>query len=151
MRTLQIIEGKPDFGANIVRYLRGLNLNAVESSDCLDNHPCILDYQVVCYMASLDSSLNTIDRPTMQRLFRLAVWDASQFIASDDSSSAAGLVNLMYAIYNKPESLRGALPGVTLPVLTGDEKAALARLVLPPELIPVVQSVQTALSLTSRQ
>jgi len=149
MQTLQILENQPDFGANNLRYLSGLDLNAMLSSDCADKNPCMLDYDIVCYMASLNSSLTTLDQPSYQRLFQLAVWDSNYFISNGDNSLAAGAVNLMYAIYNQPESLRGVLP-VTLSPLTGDQIASLSSLTLPDELIPVVQSAQAALALTSR-
>ena len=147
---LNTIEAQPDFGPNNLRYLSGVDINALESGGCDDDNPCELDYVLVCYMASLDSSLTTMDRPSLQRLFRLAVWEANRFISRGDSSSAAGLVNVMYAIYNKPESFRGALPGVTLPALNSRKTAALAQLGIPPEVIPAVKSAQTALGLTSR-
>ncbi len=150
MKMLSVIEAQPDFGVNNLRYLSGVDINTLQSNDCADNNPCDLNYIVVCYMASLDSSLNTMDQASMQRMFRLAVWDANQLISTGDSSSAAPLVNLIYAIYNRPESTRGALPDITLSPLTSDELSALALLSLPPELVPILQSVQTTLDLTSR-
>jgi len=147
---LSTIEAQADFGANNLRYMSGVDINVLESGDCDDDNPCDLDYVIVCYMASLDASQKTMDKPSLQRLFRLAAWDANRFILRSDSSSAAGLLNVMYAIYNKPESVRGALPGVTLPALTSREVAALAQLGIPPELMPAIKSVPTTLGLTSR-
>ena len=114
---LQEVDTSPDFGTNILRWLTELDLGKMVSSDCsTEEQPCWMEYLVVWYMAGLDSALETLDRDGRQRLFKLAVWDADYLLSKSEEFVASGPVGLMYIIYNKPESLRGAFPsGFMLP------------------------------------
>jgi hypothetical protein len=92
-----------------------------------------------------------MDQPSRQILFRLAVWDADYFNSRTDYQVSAAAVRLMYIIYNKPVSFRGAFPpGVVLPTLTADQSYLLEHGMLPQELISAVSSVKSALGLTTR-
>ena len=113
--------------------------------------PCWLDYAVVCYMAGLGASLNTLDQASLQRLFGMAVWDADYFISNGDTMVATAPVRLMFAVYNLPETSRGPLPaGLTLPALTADQSSQLDQGDLPPELASSVSTAEVALGLTYR-
>src|SRR6185369_3366949 len=77
-----------------------------------------MDYENVCYMATLDSALQTINVASRQRLFRLAVWDADYFLSKGGMMIASGPIRIMYAIHQKPQSFRGPFPsGLVLPKL----------------------------------
>jgi hypothetical protein len=149
---LSTVEQSTDFGANCLRYLCLLDIPTLASIRCSDwNGACWLDYAVVCHMAGLKSSLTTLDQASLQRLFRIAVWDANYFISSGDTMVATAPVSLMYAIYYLPETTRGPFPtGLTLPDLVGDPSYQLDRGHLPPELGSSVSAAATALGLASR-
>jgi hypothetical protein len=121
------IDTAPDFGTNVLRWLAGLDLLKMASSECSESRePCWMDYRIVCYMASLNSALETIDLGSRQKLFRLAVWDADYFLSRNDDTLASGPVEIVYAIYQKPESFRGALPGgLVLPPIPAGGSTAL--------------------------
>jgi hypothetical protein len=105
-----------------------------------------MHYVVVCHMAGLDSALKTMDLSSRQRLFRLAVWDSDYFLSRSETMVSAAPIRLMYAIYDKPESFRGALPaGIRLPPWSAQRWAP-----QPPELRPGVAAAKTALNLTQR-
>jgi hypothetical protein len=167
MPILSEIENAPDFGKNVLRYLGGVNLVRMESAlqqwarklappgakkestVTIDNsEPDFMDYSGVCYMACLDSALNTMDQASRQALFRLAVRDAAYLISINQTMAAVGPVRLMFTIYEKPESFRGAFPpGLALPALTGGQRHQLDCGELPAELIPAVTAAKKALKL----
>lgn len=114
---LQEVDTSPDFGTNVLRWLIELNLDRMVSSDCADEeHPCFMEYAIVCYMAGLDSALNTLDRDGRQKLFKLAVWDADHLLSKSEAYIAGGPIGLLYVIYDKSEDFRGTFPsGFMLP------------------------------------
>lgn len=150
--VLSDADSAPAFGSEALSYLRGLSLASLTSTRCSQfNGPCWMDYLIICYMTGLDSALNTMDQPSRQTVFRLAVWDANYFISGTDYQVAAADVALMYIIYNKPVSFRGAFPpSVTLPTLSEAQVYALAHGDLPSELIPAISAVKSSLGLTAR-
>ncbi len=149
---LNALEASPDFGSNCLRYLDSLDLPTMASVLCsASSDPCWLDYVVVSHMASLNASLTNLDQTSLQRLFGVAVWDADYFIASGDTMVATAPVCLMSAIYNLPETSRGAFPaGLTLPALTADESSQLDQGDLPSELASSASAAKAALGLTQR-
>ena len=149
---LRTVEQSTDFGVNCLRYLGSLDLPTMASIACSDwNGACWLDYGVVCHMAGLNASLTTLDQTSLQRLFRIAVWDANYFISRGDTILPTAPVCLMYAIYNLPAPSRGSFPdGLTLPDLNGDQSFQLDSGYLPPELGASVSAAATALGLASR-
>jgi hypothetical protein len=149
------IDTAPDFGTNVLRWLAGLDLVKMARSKCSESsEPCWIDYRIVCYMASLNSALDTMDLASRQTLFRLAVWDADYFLSRDDTMVAGGPIEVVYAILQKPESFRGALPGgVVLPPLPAGASAALDsnRMTLrPADLRLALAAAKVALGLTQR-
>jgi hypothetical protein len=150
---LNTLEAAPEFGVNTLRYLTTLDMSAMVTVDCwqCDIPVCWVDYTIVCHMAGLDSALLTIDLPSRQRLFKLAVWDANYLLAQNDNIVATAPIRLMYSIYNKPESFRGTFPaGVVIPELAPDQLAMLEVGHLPAGLNSAVLAAKTALGLTSR-
>ncbi len=171
MPILSEIEAAPDFGKNVLRYLSSLVLVKMEATlasegerlACeLESHdtktkptveidngePDFMDYEVVCYMACLDSALNTMDKASRQALFWLAVRQAANLISVNYTTAAAGPIRIMFTIYEKPESFRGAFPpGVVLPALTAGQRYQLDCGEVPAELIPAVTAVGRALGL----
>jgi hypothetical protein len=152
LSILSQVDTAPDFGFNCVRYIESLNVAAIASDDCSSSAPCALNYFVINYMASMDSSLNTMDQASIQKLFRIAVWDADSLCNSPDSEfMAAAPMRLIYIIYNKPAAFRGAFPpGVVLPTLTQTQSDKLEGGSLSEELIPNIVALKSALNLTSR-
>jgi hypothetical protein len=150
------IDTAPDFGTNVLRWLAGLDLVKMASTQCSEwNGPCWMDYRIVCYMASLNSALETIDLASRQKLFRLAVWDAEYFLSRDATTVASGPLEVVYAIFQKPESFRGALPGgVVLPPLPAGESGALdsdrPTWIRPADLHSALAAAKVALGLTQR-
>ena len=151
---LSEVDTAPDFGTNVLRWLTELDLAKMAASKCSESsEPCFIDYVIVCYMAGLDSALETMDIPSRQRLFRLAVWDADYFLSRSDTMIAAAPVRLMYTVYGKPEGFRGALPrGLVLPPLPAEKSSPLGldEGVLPVNLSPAVSAAKTTLGLTQR-
>ena len=133
---LSEVDAAPDFGTNVLRWLSSLDLAKMEASQCSESDgPCFLDYAIVYHMAGLDSALATLDVTSRQRLFRLAVWDADYFLSGVESSIVRDPIDLMYVIYNKPESFRGAFPqGLVLPPL---ETQRINSLRVGPQLSPM--------------
>ena len=153
LAILSDAESTSDFGTQALTYLRGLNIITVASATCSQsNGICWMDYIIICHMAETDNALNKMGgQSSIQTLFRLAVWDANYFTSQQDYQIASADVRLMYSIYNKPESFRGAFPpGFSLPILTSDHSYALDHEDLPPELVPVLSSAKSALNLTAR-
>jgi hypothetical protein len=150
--VLSTVEQSTDFGVNCLRYLCSLDVPTMASTACSDwSGPCWLEYAVVCHMAGLNASLTTLDQTSLQRLFRIAVWDANYFISSGDTMVATAPVCLMYAIYKLSETSRGPFPaGLTLPDLNWYQTSQLDRGDLPAELGASVSTAQTVLGLTSR-
>ncbi len=168
MPILSEMEAAPDFGKNVLRYLSSLDLVRMESALMaeaaplssqlrsrgtnteptvkIDNGaPDFMDYNVVCYMACLDSALNTMDKSLRQTLFWLAVRHAAYLISVNHTMAAAGPVRLMFTIYEKPESFRGLFPaGVVLPALNAQQRYQLDCGEVPAELIPAVDAVKNA-------
>lgn len=110
---LQDVDTAPDFGTNVLRWLTELDLDkmaAVECSKVSSYVPCWSDYLVVCYMATLDSALETMDVTSRQRLYRLAVWDADYFLSRSESFSADAALDIIYKLGGKSEAFRGPLP-----------------------------------------
>ena len=154
LSILKYVEASPDFGANAMYYLMNLDMPTLWASDCSSDcaAPCWMDYTLVCYMAGRDSALKTMDRASIQRLFNMAVWDADDRLSHSARSPAVAAIRLMYAIYNKPESFRGAFPaGVALPVLSEEESGDLDREIVPENVPQAVHSVRIALGLTGRK
>jgi hypothetical protein len=150
---LNEVEAAPDFGANVLRWLSRLDLPKMEESACDEpDVPCFLDYAVVCYMASLDSALKTMDQPSRQKLFRLAAWDAAYFLAQQrDNPMASGPISILYAIYEKPESFRGKFPpGIVLPPLSNLDTYSLDRQMIPGDMVPAVMALKDNLHLSER-
>jgi hypothetical protein len=88
-----------------------MNLDSIEANDCSDaSNPCLLNYIMDYQLAGLDSALNTMDQASIQKLFRLAVWDANYLDTPAGSFMRAAPVRLLYIIYNKPARLRGSFP-----------------------------------------
>jgi len=150
------IDTAPDFGTNVLRWLAGLDFVKMASLQCSESRePCWIDYRIVCYMASMDSALETVDLGSRQRLFRLAVWDADYFLSRDDTIVASGPLQVVYAIFRKPESFRGPLPaGVVLPPLPAGTSGPLDSSDLeelrPADLRPALAAAKVALGLTQR-
>jgi len=146
---LSAVDTSPDFGTNVLRWLTELDLArmaSVKCSEVSDTESCWMHYVVVCHMAGLDSALKTMDLSSRQRLFKLAVWDSDYFLSRSETMVSAAPIRLMYAIYDKPESFRGALPaGIRLPPWSAQRWAP-----QPPELRPAVAAAKTALNLTQR-
>jgi hypothetical protein len=110
---LQDVDTAPDFGTNVLRWLTELDFDkmaAVECSQMSSHVPCWMDYLVVCYMATLNSALDTMGITSRQRLFRLAVWDADSFLSRSDNFSADAPLEIIYTLGSKPETFRGPLP-----------------------------------------
>jgi hypothetical protein len=151
LSILSEIEAASDFGFNCFYYLNDVDIATILLGSCQGQGACPFDYVIVCHMASLDSALNSMDQATCQKLFRIATWDACYFNSQADHILATAPIRLMYAIYNKPESLRGRFPaGVVLPPLTPEQTTYLDYAELPAELVSAVSSVKTALGLVSR-
>ena len=114
---LSEVDTSPDFGTNVLRWFSSLDLENMAAVKCFDSdEPCFMDYKIVCYMAGLDSALETLDIASRQKLFRLAVWDADYFLSTQETFVANGPICLVYAIYNKPDGFRGQFPdGLILP------------------------------------
>jgi hypothetical protein len=150
---LSEVDTAPDFGTNVLRWLTELDLAKMASSEGEDwNEPCFMDYVIVCYMAGLDSALETMDIPSRQRLFRLA-WDADYFLSRSETMIAAAPIRLMYTIYRKPKGFRGALPrGLVLPPLPTEKSYPLGldEGVPPANLSPALTAAKAALGLTQR-
>jgi hypothetical protein len=152
LSALNAVEASPDFGTNSLRYLASLDLPTMTGADCSDATVpgCFLDYTMVCHMASLDASLNTLDESSLRKLFELAAWDASYFSTRLENIVATGPVRLMYAIYNKPGFPATLPPGATLPALSSDQSSELDLGHLPSELIAPVGTLTSALGLVER-
>jgi hypothetical protein len=149
------VDTAPDFGTNVLRWLAGLDLVKMAATKCSESsEPCWMDYRIVCYMASLNSALETMDLASRQKLFRLAVWDADYFLSRDDTTVASGPLEMAYAIFQKPESFRGALPGgVALPPLPAGASPALDSGLMtlrPADLRSALAAAKVALGLTQR-
>ncbi|HWH71407.1 MAG TPA: hypothetical protein VNT26_18675, partial [Candidatus Sulfotelmatobacter sp.] len=153
---LSEVDTAPEFGTNVLRWLSGLSLAKMADLQCSESgEPCWMDYSIVCYMAGLDSALQTLDVASRQRLFRLAVWDADYFLSRSDTLVAGGPVGLMFALYQKPESFRGTLPpGVVLPSWLAGQPGSLGLPQgagsQPAELRSAVAAAKGALGLTQR-
>lgn len=154
--VLGLVDAAPDFGTNVLRWLTDLDLVKMAATKCSESRePCWMDYRIVCYMATLNSALETMDLASRQKLFRLAVWDADYFLSRDETTVASGPVEVVYAIFQKPESFRGAFPvGVVLPPLPAGASASLdsdqPRWLKPADLNSVFASAKVALGLTQR-
>jgi hypothetical protein len=154
--VLNTVEASPNFGVNCLRYLATVDLPTMAALNCSDlpAPACFLDYSMVCHMASLKASLDSLeslDPASLQTLFKLAVWDANYFSTRDETIIATGPARLMYAIYNRP-GFPGTLPsGATLPIpLLPDQSSELDLGHLPPELIAPLATLQNTLGLVRR-
>jgi hypothetical protein len=110
---LQDVDTAPDFGTNVLRWLTELDIDKMAAAECSQVPsyvPCWSDYLVVCYMATLNSALDTMDVSSRQRLFRLAVWDTDYFLSRSNNFSAGAPLEIIYALGSKPETFRGPLP-----------------------------------------
>jgi len=148
---LSAVDTSPDFGTNVLRWLTELDLArmaSVKCSEVSDTECCWMHYVVVCHMAGLDSALKTTDLSSRQRLFKLAVWDADYFLSREETLVAAGPIRLMYVIYDKPESFRGALPhALVLPPFSVRQSVLLG---FGQDTRSVVAAAKAALGLTQR-
>ncbi|MDR3457933.1 MAG: Ig-like domain-containing protein [Verrucomicrobiae bacterium] len=149
---LRKVDTAPDFGSNVLRYLEEMQLGSVEANDGSDfSSPSLLDYIMAYQLAGLDSALNTMDQASIQKLFRLAVWDAN----CQDTPAGAGMqaapVRLLCVIYGKPERLRGSFPaGVKLPALTPAQQGQLEDDSMPEGIMSSIAAVKSALGIKSR-
>jgi len=156
--VLKAVDHAPDFGVNMLRYMEGLDIHAIAPASCGDAGFCGIDYLILCYMAGMDSCLNTMgqtpsaQQANLQKLFRLAVWDAADCCSSTNTDfMAGGPIQLIYKIYGQPETVRGTFPtNMILPLLSEGEVAHLGGGSMPLELIPLAGSIKTAFGLTAR-
>lgn len=122
---LQEVDTAPEFGTNVLRWLREVDLEKMAASEGDKPYePCRMNYIVVWYMATLDSALGTLDVTSRQRLYRLAVWDADYFLSRSETMTASGPVGLICALGKKPESFRGALPSGAVLSLPAPDKSS---------------------------
>lgn len=152
LSVLNTVEASPDFGVNCLRYMANVHLPTVALADGSDfsTPTCMLDYIVVCHMASLDASLDSLDSTSLRKLFELAVWDADYWNTRVGTIVATAPVQLMYAIYDRP-GFPATLPaGATLPTLSSGQSSQLDTGWLPQELGPPVSALKSALGLVHR-
>jgi hypothetical protein len=141
------LESSDAYGQNVLRYISRTDPAPLATMEqCPADSPCMIDYVLLCHMAGLDTALNQLNQSDLQRLFKMAVWDANYITTTDSyDAMAAAAVDLMYKVYT-----RLSQPPVTLAALTPDQISSLDMCELPSELQPTVASAKSSMNLTSR-